>query len=409
MAQGVEADRLDEARAGVAWKRWGPYLSERQWGTVREDYSDNGDAWSYFSHDQARSRAYKWGEDGIAGFCDDHQRLCFAIALWNGVDPILKERMFGLTNAEGNHGEDVKEYYFYLDATPTSSYLKYRYRYPLDEFPYADLVATNRSRGRLEMEYELLDTGVFDDDRYVDVDVEYAKSSPDDVHVRITLSNRSAGEATVHLLPTLWFRNTWWMDQPKGTLRAVEPVTATTVAAEHPDLGSLELRCEGEPVLLFTENETNTERLWGSASAAPYVKDAFHDYVVHGKEEAVNPSRTGTKAAAHYVLDVPSGGSRVIHLRLCRPDATPLVNGAVERVLEARIAEADEFYGSITPAATPPEEAVVVRRALAGMLWGKQLYSFDLDRWLEEHGANPLQGSGARRRQEPELVPHDQR
>ena len=394
MAQGVEADRLDEARAGVAWKRWGPYLSERQWGTVREDYSDNGDAWSYFSHDQARSRAYKWGEDGIAGFCDDHQRLCFAIALWNGVDPILKERMFGLTNAEGNHGEDVKEYYFYLDATPTSSYLKYRYRYPLDEFPYADLVATNRSRGRLEMEYELLDTGVFDDDRYVDVDVEYAKSSPDDVHVRITLSNRSAGEATVHLLPTLWFRNTWWMDQPKGTLRAVEPVTATTVAAEHPDLGSLELRCEGEPVLLFTENETNTERLWGSASAAPYVKDAFHDYVVHGKEEAVNPSRTGTKAAAHYVLDVPTGGSRVIHLRLCRPDATPLVNGAVERVLEARIAEADEFYGSITPAATPPEEAVVVRRALAGMLWGKQLYSFDLDRWLEEHGANPLQGSG---------------
>ena len=202
MAQGVEADRLDEARAGVPWKRWGPYLSERQWGTVREDYSDNGDAWSYFSHDQARSRAYKWGEDGIAGFCDDHQRLCFAIALWNGVDPILKERMFGLTNAEGNHGEDVKDYYFYLDATPTSSYLKYRYRYPLVEFPYADLVATNQARSRLELEYELLDTGVFDDDRYVDVDVEYAKSTPEDVHVRITLSNRSADEATVHLLPT---------------------------------------------------------------------------------------------------------------------------------------------------------------------------------------------------------------
>ena len=222
MAHGVEADRLEEARAGVAWKRWGPYLSERQWGTVREDYSDNGDAWNYFSHDQARSRAYKWGEDGIAGFCDDHQRLCFGIALWNGADPILKERMFGLTNSEGNHGEDVKEYYFYLDATPTSSYLKYRYRYPLGEFPYADLVATNRARSRLELEYELLDTGIFDDDRYVDVDVEYAKSAPDDVHVRITLINRSRDTATVHLLPSLWFRNTWWMDQPKGVLHAAD-------------------------------------------------------------------------------------------------------------------------------------------------------------------------------------------
>ncbi len=220
MAHGVEADRLEQSKAGVPWKRWGPYLSERQWGTVREDYSDNGDAWNYFSHDQARSRAYKWGEDGIAGFCDDHQRLCFGIALWNGVDPILKERMFGLTNSEGNHGEDVKEYYFYLDATPTSSYLKYRYRYPLNEFPYADLVATNRARSRLELEYELLDTGVFDDDRYVDVDVEYAKGAPDDVHVRITLINRSHDRATVHLLPSLWFRNNWWMDQPKGALHA---------------------------------------------------------------------------------------------------------------------------------------------------------------------------------------------
>ncbi|HEX3089437.1 MAG TPA: hypothetical protein VHQ23_12335, partial [Ilumatobacteraceae bacterium] len=219
MADGAEADRVEQARTGVPWKRWGPYLSERQWGTVREDYSDNGDAWNYFSHDQSRSRAYKWGEDGIAGFCDDHQRLCFAIALWNGVDPILKERMFGLTNSEGNHGEDVKEYYFYLDATPTSSYLKYRYRYPLGEFPYEDLVTTNRSRSRTELEYELLDTGIFDDDRYVDVDVEYAKSNPEDIHVRITLNNRSHYDETVHLLPSLWFRNAWWADRPKGTLQ----------------------------------------------------------------------------------------------------------------------------------------------------------------------------------------------
>jgi hypothetical protein len=221
MVGGAEADRLEEARSGVPWQRWGPYLSERQWGTVREDYSDNGDAWSYFSHDQARSRAYKWGEDGIAGFCDDHQRLCFGLALWNGVDPILKERMYGLTNAEGNHGEDVKEYYFYLDATPTGSYLKYRYRYPLAEYPYGDLAATNRARGRLDMEYELLDTGVFDEDRYVDVDVEYAKAAPDDIHVCVTLANRGPDPATVHLLPSLWLRNNWWLGEPKGSLRRV--------------------------------------------------------------------------------------------------------------------------------------------------------------------------------------------
>ena len=270
-----------EARDGVPWKRWGPYLSERQWGTVREDYSDNGDAWSYFSHDQARSRAYKWGEDGIAGFCDDHQRLCFGIALWNGVDPILKERMFGLTNAEGNHGEDVKEYYFYLDATPTSSYLKYRYRYPLAEFPYDDLVATNRARGRLEMEYELIDTGVFDDDRYVDVDVEYAKAAPDDIHVRITVANRSAEPATrpppadavvpQHVVDGAARRACCERDADAdgGHPRRATPSSAT-----------LALRCEGDPTLLFTENETNTERLWGSANASPYVKDAFHEYVV---------------------------------------------------------------------------------------------------------------------------------
>ncbi len=390
MAEGAEARRLADARDGVPWKRWGPYLSERQWGTVREDYSDNGDAWSYFTHDQARSRAYKWGEDGIAGLCDDHQRLCFAIAVWNGVDPILKERMFGLTNAEGNHGEDVKEYYFHLDATPTSSYLKYRYRYPLAEFPYNDLVSTNAVRSRAEMEYELLDTGVFDDDRYVDVDVEYAKEAPDDVHVRITLTNHSADAARVHLLPTLWFRNTWWLGGPKGTLRAG---SGSVVAAAHPDLGELELRCDGEPTLLFTENESNDERLWGTPNPTPYVKDAFHRYLVEGRADAVNPARTGTKAAAHHVATLDAGGTAVVRLRLCPPDVAPRDAGAVDAVFAERIADADEFYGSITPEATPVDAAVVMRRALAGMLWGKQHYFFDLDRWLGEHNVHPLRST----------------
>jgi hypothetical protein len=394
MSEGAEVRRLDEARQGVPWKRWGPYLSERQWGTVREDYSDNGDAWSYFSHDQARSRAYKWGEDGIAGLCDDHQRVCFAVALWNGADPILKERMFGLTNAEGNHGEDVKEYYFYLDATPTSSYLKYRYRYPLTAFPYDDLVRTNAARSRLEMEYELLDTGVFDGDRYVDVDVEYAKAAPDDVHVRITLANRGPEPATVHLLPTLWYRNTWWMGGPKGSLRAA---SASVIAVEHPDLGELELRGEGDPTLLFTDNETNTERLWGVPNESPYVKDAFHRYLIEGRVDAVNPSQTGTKAAAHYALDIDAGASVTVRLRLCRRGDVAIGADAVDTIVADRLADTDAFYASITPPSTSADEAVVMRRALAGMLWGKQHYFFDLDRWLEEHHVHPLRGgdSGA--------------
>ncbi len=394
MSEGAEVRRLGEARQGVPWKRWGPYLSERQWGTVREDYSDNGDAWSYFSHDQARSRVYKWGEDGIAGLCDDHQRVCFAVALWNGADPILKERMFGLTNAEGNHGEDVKEYYFYLDATPTSSYLKYRYRYPLTAFPYDDLVRTNAARSRLEMEYELLDTGVFDGDRYVDVDVEYAKAAPDDVHVRITLANRGPEPATVHLLPTLWYRNTWWMGGPKGSLRAA---SASVIAVEHPDLGELELRCEGDPTLLFTDNETNTERLWGVPNESPYVKDAFHQYLIDGRVDAVNPSQTGTKAAAHYALGIDAGASVTVRLRLCRRGDVAIGADAVDTIVADRLADTDAFYASITPPSTSADEAVVMRRALAGMLWGKQHYFFDLDRWLEEHHVHPLRGgdSGA--------------
>ncbi len=391
MGKGAESKRLEAARSGVRWKQWGPYLSERQWGTVREDYSDNGDAWSYFSHDQSRSRAYKWGEDGIAGVCDDRQRLCLAFAVWNGVDPILKERMFGLTNAEGNHGEDVKEYYFYLDATPSSSYLKYRYRYPLGEYPYADLVATNASRSRHEMEYELLDTGIFDDDQFVDVDVEYAKAAPDDIHVRVTLSNRSASPADLHVLPTLWFRNTWWMDEPKGVLTAGG---AGVIAADHPDLGALELRCEDTPQLLFTENETNTELLWGTPNATPFVKDAFHRFVVNGQADAVNPDQTGTKAAAYYQLTVPAESSVTVGLRLCRPDAKAANAKVVAKVFAERIAEADAFYASITPAATPPDHLPVLRQALAGMLWSKQFYYFDLDRWLEEHGNHPLRDVG---------------
>ena len=391
MRTGQEARRLDETRGGVPWKAWGPYLSERQWGTVREDYSTNGDAWSYFSHDQARSRAYKWGEDGIAGISDDHQRLCLAFAVWNGVDPILKERMFGLTNAEGNHGEDVKEYYFFLDATPTASYLKCRYRYPLREFPYGDLIATNAQRSRLEMEYELLDTGVFDDDRYADIDVEYAKAAPDDIHVRVTITNRSAEPASVHLLPTLWFRNTWWMDQPKGSLRAGDEAVIT---AEHPDLGVFELRCAGEPVLLFTENESNTERLAGTPNATPYVKDAFHRYVVDGETDAVNPARTGTKAAAHYEVALDGGAEATIELRLCRPDAKRVKPKAVRTVFADRLADADAFYASIAPSTVPADQMAVMRQALAGMVWSKQHYSFDLDRWLDEHESHPLRDVG---------------
>src|SRR5271157_3194590 len=312
----AEAQRLDEAREqGVPWRQWGPYLSERQWGTVREDYSADGNAWDYFSHDQSRSRAYHWGEDGLAGISDDHQLLCFALALWNGRDPILKERLFGLTNSEANHGEDVKEYYFYIDSTPTHSYMKYLYKYPQREYPYRDLIETNRRRSREEMEYELLDTGVFNDDRYFDVFVEYAKADPEDVLIKISVHNRGPEAAQIHVLPTLWFRNTWsWGDDETKPL--LGQVDREQIHASHPQLGEYTLQCEGAAELLFTENESNAGRLWGQPNSSPYVKDAFHEYVVSGKREAVNPARTGTKAAAHYVLDVPAGQSKVVRLRL---------------------------------------------------------------------------------------------
>ena len=388
----TEQKRLNDARElGIQWKKWGPYLSERQWGTVREDYSADGNAWAYFSHDQARSRAYRWGEDGLAGISDDQQQLCFALALWNGHDPILKERMFGLTNSEGNHGEDVKEYYFYVDSTPTHSYMKYLYKYPMREFPYRDLVETNSRRSREELEYELLDTGIFDDDRYFDVFVEYAKADPEDTLIQITVHNRGPEAAEIHLLPTLWFRNTWSWGEEGSTKPNVQWVSQGVLKATHPTLVDYTFQCEGNPELLFTENESNAGRLWSQSNRTPFVKDAFHEYVVGGNKEAVNPEKTGTKAAAHYVLQVPAGGCQVVRLRL---SATPAADAFADftQIFADRLADADEFYDRITPDSLSPDERRVHRQALAGMLWSKQYYFFDLDKWLIEHDAHPMTG-----------------
>ena len=391
----VEQTRLKQSRGRVPWKKWGPYLSERQWGTVREDYSHDGNAWSYFPHHQARSRAYRWGEDGLGGISDDKQRLCFALALWNERDPILKERLFGLTNNEGNHGEDVKEYYFYIDSTPTHSYMKYLYKYPHREFPYLDLVETSRSRSRHEFEYELLDTGIFDDDRYFDVFVEYAKDAPENILIRITVDNRGPEAARLHVLPTLWFRNTWITeeDKRKPILRQLGP---GTIAAAHEAVGDYTFLCDADVELLFAENETNAQRLWGKANSTPYVKDAFHEYVIDKRKDAINPAQMGTKAAAHYQLEIPSGGSEVLRLRLfdSRAKAAARVRidpSSFDRVVQKRIAEADEFFDRITaPALKNDERSHIFRQAVAGMMWTKQYYYFDLDLWLDEHHAHPL-------------------
>jgi hypothetical protein len=397
----TEQKRLNEAREQrIPWKKWGPYLSERQWGTVREDYSPDGNAWDYFTHDQSRSRAYRWGEDGLAGISDDRQRLCFALALWNGSDPILKERLFGLTNSEGNHGEDVKEYYFYLDSTPTHSYMKYLYKYPQAEYPYRNLVETNRRRSREGFEYELLDTGVFDEDRYFDVFVEYAKADPEDMLVRISVHNRGRETAQLHVLPTLWFRNTWsWEDgEPKPIMGQI---AENQIHASHPQLGDYTLQCEGGAELLFTENESNATRLWGQSNPSPYVKDAFHQYVISGANDAVNPLKTGTKAAAHYVLEVPAGGSKTARLRL---SANPVSDafGTFDQIFDSRLADANEFYDRITPKELSEDERRVHRQALAGMMWSKQYYYFDLDKWLSEHNAHPSAGSGRERHRNSE-------
>jgi hypothetical protein len=402
----AELTRLNDAReAKVPWRRWGPYLSDRQWSTVREDYSKNGDAWNFFTHDHARSRAYRWGEDGLAGFSDDKQHLCFALALWNGKDPILKERLFGLTNSEGNHGEDVKEYYFYLDSTPTHSYMKYLYKYPQAAYPYTDLVETNRRRSRYEFEYELMDTGVFNEDRYFDVFVEYAKETPEDILIKITVHNRGPETAELHVLPTLWFRNNWasWFAKPspKPLLRQIDgPAGAKAVAATHAALGTYHLYCAGDVPLLFTENSTNHAQLHlDYPDIGPYLKDGINNYVIHGREGAVNPEREGTKAAAHYRITVDPGLAVSVRLRLTAEAAAGPLNQqgdllpfgqSFDNTFAARIREADDFYKSVTPRSISSDAASVMRQAIAGLLWSKQYYYWDGDGWLEEHNAHPL-------------------
>jgi len=389
-----EERRLAEARDRTAhWRRWGPYLSERQWGTVREDYSPYGTAWDYLPHEHARSRAYRWGEDGLAGISDNHQRLCFALALWNGRDPILKERPFGLTGNEGNHGEDVKDYYFYLDSTPTHSYLKYLYKYPQAAFPYGRLVEENRRRGRRDTEYELLDTGVFDENRYFDVVVEYAKATTDDILIRITATNRGPDAADVHLLPTLWFRNTWsWEDgSARPALRVGESRSdCLLIEADHPSLGRRWLFCEGSPAFLFTENDTNLQRLYGVPNPTPFVKDGINDYLVAGRREAVNPAQVGTRAAAVYKQTVGAGETVAVCLRLCD---TPPVGGpfgeAFDEMFTRRIREADAFYATVIPQTLSDDAKGVTRQALAGMLWSKQFYYYDVKRWLTGDPAAP--------------------
>ncbi len=391
----AETVRLEEDAARQRnWKRWGPYLAERQWGTVREDYSAAGTCWEYLPHDHARSRAYRWGEDGLLGLTDREGRLCFALALWNGKDPILKERLFGLTGPESNHGEDVKECYFYLDATPTHAYLKALYKYPQREFPYARLVEENRRRGKRDPEFELADTGIFDDGRYFDVTAEYAKAAPDDLLVRITIANRAPEAASLHVLPTLWFRNTWSWGRtgegywPKPRL-ARGPDGA--IVAEHASLGRYRLVAEGTPTWLFTENETNVARLFGAPNGSPHVKDAFHDYVVHGRSEAVNPEAVGTKAAAHYVVEVPAGGEATFRLRLAADGEPggPAAGSPADRVFAERIREADAFYARHIPAALGEGEQSVVRQAYASLLWSKKFYHYVVRDWLEGDPAQP--------------------
>jgi len=393
-----ERERLEQSRdRKVHWKRWGPYLSERAWGTVREDYSEHGTAWDYFPHDHARSRAYRWNEDGIAGISDRHQILCFSVALWNGRDAILKERLFGLGGGEGNHGEDCKELYYYLDSTPTHSYMRMLYKYPQRAYPYAELVDESRRRGRGEPEYELVDTGIFDDDRYFDVFVEYAKAGPEDVVIAIEVANRGPEAAEIDVLPTLWFRNTWsWgdgADKPRMTARA------GAIHTEHPTQGRRYLYAPAGAELLFTDNETNGERLWGVANENPYVKDAFHRYVVEGRIDAVNPEMTGTKATARVRLRVGPGQTRVIHLRLSDRELADPLGPELERVIAARKREADRFYDDVIPRDLEADGKLVMRQALGGVLWSKQYYHYVVKDWLTgdpNHPTPPAARKGGR-------------
>jgi hypothetical protein len=390
----AEEQRLEESRQRkVHWKRWGPYLSERQWGTVREDYSPYGTAWDSFPHDHARSRAYRWGEDGLAGISDRHGLVCFALALWNGRDPILKERIFGLTGSEGNHGEDVKDYYFYLDSTPTHSYMKFLYKYPQAEFPYGWLVDENRRRSRGVGEFELMETGVFNEDRYFDVFVEYAKAGAEDILVRITAHNRGPEAAELHLLPTLWFRNTWsWnQDSKRPSLAAAStPEGATVIEADHPSYGKRWLVCEGTPEVLFTNNETNYQRLSGSPNQSPFVKDGINNYVVNGAKDAVNPARTGTKASAYYRATVAPGASVTLRLRFTdRAPSAGMLGPEFEAAFGQRLTEADEFYAKRIGDCTDEDARNVQRQAFAGMLWSKQFFYYDVRAWLEGDPSQP--------------------
>lgn len=401
-----EHQRLIEDRERRAyWKRWGPYLSERQWGTVREDYSPDGSAWDYFPHDQARSRAYRWGEDGILGLSDTHQRLCFGIALWNEADPYLKERLFGLAGPQGNHGEDVKEYYFYLDSTPTHSYMKGLYKYPQVAYPYDDLVQENNRRldspGRGGWEYELLDTGIFNDHRYFDVVVEYAKASPEDILIQISVTNRGPDPAPLHLLPTLWFRNTWSWDrtQPQPQLRQVtQDKDLSLVQADHPELGQRWFYCQNNPQnnsqntgsLLFTDNETNQQKIFGVSNLSPYVKDGIHDYVVSGIATAVNPDQIGTKMSPHYAFTIQPGETQRVKLRLCdRGDLIDACGPEFDQEMAARLVEADEFYAQISTVISCPHRRSIQRQAFAGMLWTKQYYHYVIETWLQGDAATP--------------------
>jgi hypothetical protein len=396
----AEESRLQEsAFRDVHWKRWGPYLSERQWGTVREDYSADGDAWNYFPHDHARSRAYRWGEDGIAGICDRHQHICLALALWNEKDPILKERLFGLTNREGNHGEDVKEYYYYLDATPTSSYLKCLYKYPQAAFPYDQLRTENAKRTRLDPEYELIDTGIFAENRYFDVFVEYAKAGCEDILIRITAWNRGPDAARLRLLPTIWFRNRWDWGDPYDMphLRRIDGPSGTSlIELSDYHYGRRWLAVEGAPQLLFTENETNYERLYQEESKTPYVKDAFHRYLIEGEHAAVNPAMIGTKGAAHFTSEIPPEEHWTIRLRFmdCDPNkggegAENLFGPPFDQIFADREKEASEFYGARLSADCSEDAKLVQRQALAGLLWNKQSYHYDVRRWLQGDPTQP--------------------
>jgi len=393
----AEQNRLQEAYEDKQpWYHWGPYLSERQWGTVREDYSPNGTAWDFFPHDHARSRTYRWGEDGLMGISDDKGQVCFALALWNEADPILKERLFGLTNSEGNHGEDVKEYYYFLDNTPTHSYMKALYKYPQRAYPYNDLLETNRNRGKLEPEYELFDTCVFAEDRYFDVTMEYAKVDPLDMLIRVSVTNHGPEAAPIHLLPTLWFRNTWaWgYDDRRPQLTAVNANQGKSakngfrlVHAQHPELGESWLACEGTPELLFTENETNNLRLWGVANRTPFVKDGIDETIVNKAEGKVNPEGVGTKVAPHYSMVIEPGATQTIMLRLsAKQQSKPFADA--QKLFTTRITEANDFYRAISTAQTDDERAVQ-RQALAGLLWSKQFFYYDVDKWLRGDPAGP--------------------